>query len=116
MIQEETVNLSSLTQKAIPQPGSLRRAVEWGYGLYLFILSPQGNPPGHEFYQILDAQLKAVSQIASAQFSPLDNSATMTRQRRGACQPGATPRACVRVHLPPCKGGGDFCALAERTD
>src|SRR5712664_3147777 len=29
----------------------------------------------------------------------------MTRQRRGACQPGATPRGRVRVHVPPCKGG-----------
>src|SRR5882762_6446590 len=28
----------------------------------------------------------------------------MTRQRRGACQPGATPRERVRVHVPPCKG------------
>src|SRR6266446_6074671 len=30
----------------------------------------------------------------------------MTRQRRGACQPGATPRGRGRVHVPPCKGGG----------
>src|ERR1700730_8119422 len=48
----------------------------------------------------------AIPQIASYQFSPVENSATMTRPRRGACQPGATLRGCVRVHVPPCKGGG----------
>ena len=36
--------------------------------------------------------------------SPLDNSATMTRQRRVACQPGATPRERVRAHVPPLQG------------
>src|SRR6267378_2936285 len=54
----------------------------------------------------IELSLVAIPQIASYQFSPVENSATMTRQRRGACQPGATPRGCVRVHVPPCKGGG----------
>jgi len=34
-----------------------------------------------------------------------DNFTTMTRQRREALQPGATPQGRVRVHVPPCKGG-----------
>jgi hypothetical protein len=75
-----------------------------GYGLYLFILSPQGEPTRAQILPILDAQLEAASQIASARFSPLDNSATMTCQRRGALQPRATPRGRVRVHVAPCKG------------
>src|SRR5882672_6701738 len=38
----------------------------------------------------------------------------MTRQRCGACQPGATPRGFVRVHLRP-ERAEDSCALAGRT-
>src|SRR5260370_10015788 len=30
----------------------------------------------------------------------------MTRQRREACQPGATPRGRVPVNVPPYRGGG----------
>src|SRR5260370_37147351 len=39
-------------------------------------------------------------------FSRLETSASMTRQWRGGCQPGATPWGRVRVDVPPRKGGG----------
>jgi hypothetical protein len=35
-----------------------------------------------------------------------ENAATISRQRRGACQPGATPRERVRERVPPGKAGG----------
>src|SRR6267143_6155045 len=84
--------------------------------LFVYPEPTQGEPIGAQVLPILGAQLKAVSQIASAQFSPLDNSATMTRQRRGALQPGATPRGRVRVPVAPCKGAGLPSALAGRSD
>jgi hypothetical protein len=40
--------------------------------------------------------IEAISYVGSQQFSPIENSATLTRQGRGACQPGATPRDRVR--------------------
>jgi len=41
---------------------------------------------------------------------------TMSRQRRGGCQPGAAPReSCPKLYRPPWKGGGRPCAPSGRT-
>src|SRR5258708_8496627 len=56
--------------------------------------------PGTKNHQPISFHLNC-----SYQFTPIEYSATMTRQRRVAYQPGATPRGCVRVRFPPLKAG-----------
>src|SRR5579864_2692776 len=60
-------------------------------------------------------ELEGLSIVASWQFPPLENKATLSRQRREGCRPGATPRGSRPGIVVRPERAGDSCALAGRT-